>query len=162
MGHTKIHGANMGHTWVLSAPGGPHVGLMNLAIWVTVPLCSDMDMLFHIAGLLWGNPFVIIMNSRQNSLHANDPLCIDMEMFSALLALCVWVKSTSDQCHESPHKEPVSLSLRMKTWGTKWSVLTGTLKQMSVGVFLTCKKGKQNYQHGNIQHGNQHVNIQSV
>ena len=28
-----VHGANMGPTWVLSAPGGPHVDPMNLAIW---------------------------------------------------------------------------------------------------------------------------------
>ena len=28
----KVHGANMGPTGVLSAPDGPHVGLMNLAI----------------------------------------------------------------------------------------------------------------------------------
>ena len=27
----KVHGANMGPTWVLSAPDGPHVGPMNLA-----------------------------------------------------------------------------------------------------------------------------------
>ena len=25
----------MGPTWVLSTPGGPHVGLMNLAVWVS-------------------------------------------------------------------------------------------------------------------------------
>ena len=31
--HSKVHGANMGPTWVLSAPDGPHVGPMNLAIW---------------------------------------------------------------------------------------------------------------------------------
>ena len=31
---SKVHGANMGPTWVLSAPDGPHVGPMNLAIWV--------------------------------------------------------------------------------------------------------------------------------
>ena len=31
---SKVHGANMGPTWVLSAPDGPHVGLMNLAIRV--------------------------------------------------------------------------------------------------------------------------------
>ena len=30
--HSKVHGANMGPTWVLSAPDGPHVGPMNLAI----------------------------------------------------------------------------------------------------------------------------------
>ena len=29
---SKVHGANMGPTWVLSAPEGPHVGPMNLSI----------------------------------------------------------------------------------------------------------------------------------
>ena len=29
---SKVHGANMGPTWVRSAPDGPHVGPMNLAI----------------------------------------------------------------------------------------------------------------------------------
>ena len=29
---SKVHGANMGPIWVLSAPDGPHVGPMNLAI----------------------------------------------------------------------------------------------------------------------------------
>ena len=32
---SKVHGANMGPTWVLSAPDGPHVGPMNLVIRVT-------------------------------------------------------------------------------------------------------------------------------
>ena len=31
----KVHGANMGPTWVLSSPDGPHVGPMNLAIRVS-------------------------------------------------------------------------------------------------------------------------------
>ena len=35
---SKVHGANMGPTWVLSAPYGPHVGPMNLAIRVTLSL----------------------------------------------------------------------------------------------------------------------------
>ena len=29
----KVHGGNMGPTWVLSTPVGPQIGLMNLAIW---------------------------------------------------------------------------------------------------------------------------------
>ena len=33
---SKVHGANMGPTWVLSAPDGPHVGPMNLAIRVVL------------------------------------------------------------------------------------------------------------------------------
>ena len=32
----KVHGANMGPTWVLSAPDGPHVGPMNLVIRVVL------------------------------------------------------------------------------------------------------------------------------
>ena len=31
---SKVHGANMGPTWVRQVPGGPHVGPMNFAIWV--------------------------------------------------------------------------------------------------------------------------------
>ena len=31
---SKVQGANMGPTWVLSARDGPHVGPMTFAIWV--------------------------------------------------------------------------------------------------------------------------------
>ena len=47
--HSKVNGANMGPTWVLSAPDGPHVCPMNLAIkqqaiaWVNV----DLDLCCH-------------------------------------------------------------------------------------------------------------------
>ena len=42
---SKVHGANMGPTWVLSAPGGPHVGPINIAIrgglrWIPSLRCS--------------------------------------------------------------------------------------------------------------------------
>ena len=37
---SKVQGANMGPTWVLSAPDGPHVGPMNLAIRVRDPTCN--------------------------------------------------------------------------------------------------------------------------
>ena len=30
---SKVHGANMGSTWVLSAPDGHHIDPMNLALW---------------------------------------------------------------------------------------------------------------------------------
>ena len=33
---SKIHGANMGPTWVLAAPDGPHVGAINLAMRVVI------------------------------------------------------------------------------------------------------------------------------
>ena len=37
---SKIHGANMGPTWVLSAPDGPHIGPMNLAVRDVVEIHS--------------------------------------------------------------------------------------------------------------------------
>ena len=33
---SKVHGANMGPIWVLSAPDGPHVGPMSLAVRVFI------------------------------------------------------------------------------------------------------------------------------
>ena len=39
---SKVHGVNMGPTWVLSVPDGPHVGPMNLAIWVILVLVSKV------------------------------------------------------------------------------------------------------------------------
>ena len=40
---SKVHRANMGSTWVLSAPDGPHDGPMNLAIGVdtTAPVQEE-------------------------------------------------------------------------------------------------------------------------
>ena len=42
---SKVHGANMGPTWVLSAPDGPHVGPMNLAM--RVELLNTAENYFH-------------------------------------------------------------------------------------------------------------------
>ena len=37
---SKVHGANMGLSWGRQDPGGPHVGPMNLAIWVLYLFCN--------------------------------------------------------------------------------------------------------------------------
>ena len=43
----KVRVANMGPTWVLAAPGGPHVGPMNLAIrgnlWADILYCTTIQ-----------------------------------------------------------------------------------------------------------------------
>ena len=59
--YSKVHGANMGLTWVLSAPDGPHVGPMNLAIREYIPrnmlavlLCFVLLWLYHpFCGFTW-------------------------------------------------------------------------------------------------------------
>ena len=54
---SKVHRANMGPTWVLSSPGGPHAGPMNLAIRVGIQIktrftprtCLALDIVIYIA-----------------------------------------------------------------------------------------------------------------
>ena len=41
---SKVHGTNMGPTWVLSAPVGPHVGPMNLAIKDDIFIATPLNM----------------------------------------------------------------------------------------------------------------------
>ena len=57
---SKVHGTNMGPTWVLSAPDGPYVGPMNLAIrvffrsgscWLVMILYADEVNLFNWTGV---------------------------------------------------------------------------------------------------------------
>ena len=40
---SKVHVANMGPNWVLSAPDGPHVGPMNLAIREGIEIQSQTN-----------------------------------------------------------------------------------------------------------------------
>ena len=42
---SKVDGANMGSTWVLLAPDGPHVGPMNFAIWASMHLLNSLGIL---------------------------------------------------------------------------------------------------------------------
>ena len=43
---SKVHGANMGPSWVLSAPDGPHVGPMNIVIKDILVKCGIINCLF--------------------------------------------------------------------------------------------------------------------
>ena len=45
---SKVHGANMGPTWVLSAPDGLHIGPMNLAMRDIMVFCSWVVVCYHI------------------------------------------------------------------------------------------------------------------
>ena len=44
---SKVRVANMGPTWVLAAPGGPHVGPMNLAIRACIYLANIYGKVVH-------------------------------------------------------------------------------------------------------------------
>ena len=79
---SKVHGANMGPTWVLSSPGGPHVGPMNLAIWVPISLVSLRADSLAIALIPKRQPWRIWLNAirehtalgiTQTKANANKP-----------------------------------------------------------------------------------------
>ena len=89
---SNVHGANMGPTWVLSAPDGPHVGPMNLAIRVVAQEGTSFLMcqfennvskwLLYTAGIIWKLPskmliVVTMANCLSNSQHEKCPI-IDM------------------------------------------------------------------------------------
>ena len=61
---SKVHWANIGPTWVLSAPDGPHVGSMNLAINEVI-VCSHTNS-FSQDGADMLNEFVTFWISKGN------------------------------------------------------------------------------------------------
>ena len=68
---SKVHVAHMGPTWILSVPGGPHVGPMNLGImvqaittWTDVGLSSNVFCCMHLRII----PQEVLMNLSQKPL----------------------------------------------------------------------------------------------
>ena len=65
---SKVHGANMGPTWVLSAPNEPHVGPMNLAIRNS----------FALLAFCAGNPLVVSGFPSHWDSNTESILCHDI------------------------------------------------------------------------------------
>ena len=59
---SKVHGANMGPIWGRQDPGGPHVGPMNLAIWV----------------LQWMKSYLNLESKLANIKFQLLPICLDV------------------------------------------------------------------------------------
>ena len=106
---SKVHVANMGPTWVLSAPDGPHVGHMNLAIRDTLGLQQDiLDSITLKSQIFYTNPSIAL---SRNHAHYSSLVVSwwrhQMETFSPLLALCV---GKSPVTGEFPAQRPVMQS----------------------------------------------------
>ena len=65
---SKVHRANMGTNWVLSAPGGPHVGPMNLAIWVVNTILAGLELQGDRVSAPYGTNLVITEYSGKDEL----------------------------------------------------------------------------------------------
>ena len=58
----KVHGTNMGPIWGRQGPGGPHVGPMNLAIWVAA---SKLLLKYHWFKENRNHPFFLTKNQDE-------------------------------------------------------------------------------------------------
>ena len=63
---SRVHGASMGPIWGREDPGGPHVGLMNFAIWVGFPahVCVTKPQ-----WTMQGNDAQWVINYHQHNYH---------------------------------------------------------------------------------------------
>ena len=66
----KVRGANMGPTLVLSAPDGPHVGPINLAVRVALKWCLLLTCELNVVPL--GNIITNYTSFRSRNLHYSD------------------------------------------------------------------------------------------
>ena len=79
----KVRVANMGPTWVLAAPGGPHVGPMNLAIQGTIEIWEEDEWLHPI--VLCGSAY-LSMSQTQWFIY----LLLEKQALSLLNTVEIW------------------------------------------------------------------------
>ena len=93
----KVHGANMGPTWVLSAPGGPHVGPMILA-------SRDYNVIS-----IWLSPYPVSSLLISHSLYFRWAWGAFFEVMN-----CVTVKNINNQILILDYNKSLSSSMYLK------------------------------------------------
>ena len=74
--YSKVHGANMGPIWGRQDPGGPHVGPMNFAIWVT----ADLHTMHHSYAQAYSytTPHILHTDRRAVTAHIHSPTSLSL------------------------------------------------------------------------------------
>ena len=119
---SKVHGANMGPTWVLSAPDGPHVGPMNLAIREDISMSKSLMARFEWDPLQWCHnghdsvsnhqPYDSLLNllfrrrSKKTSKLRVTGLCVGNSPGTGEFPAQM-VSNTENVCQCLPHCEPL-------------------------------------------------------
>ena len=80
--NSKVHGANMGPTWVLPAPGGPRVGPLNLAIRIYANFQSRYYL----------------------NTHSTHPICQQLRHRRMRVQSTVWCPYNTVNFLQNPHK----------------------------------------------------------
>ena len=133
---SKVHGANMGPIWVLSAPDGPHVGPMNLAIravfflpWFCRPQYAGVseDLLGSynwwlstlpstLCNTSMGTTALAMVYSKRN---VRDCYTVKMLMMLAGASHQCWVFSARFRLsHQNPANEKQCVSFDIQKWAT--------------------------------------------
>ena len=85
---SKVHGANIGPTWVLSSPGGPHVGPMKLALWVCMCFISIYNMFCALYDILvtpsYTAAYISFIRPTNSQIREN------IQFISYSLICCTW------------------------------------------------------------------------
>ena len=119
---SKVYGANMGPTWVLSAPDGPYVGPLNLAIRVMFYRCSGNTYCYDwqsIRNMLWW----CYHNNWPNSPQFTD--CIkdfflerkySCNEFSVNESCSLSLTMHNSQCHGTDKALPEPINIASAIW----------------------------------------------
>ena len=103
---SKVHGANMGPTWVLSAPDGPHVGPMNPAIMVA--LCEWLMDSPHQRSVMQK----VTMSWRHFSRTIASIANVFCWLYPTLNKVYLILSYLTSACEKPPKQKPVHIS-----WG---------------------------------------------
>ena len=81
---SKVHVANIGPTWVLAAPGGPHVGPMNLAISASPSTArwkfGLLDSIQYLVnGIIRSPPVNKVINPNRGDLRCHNAPAISLQ-----------------------------------------------------------------------------------
>ena len=127
---SKVHGANMGPTCVLSAPDRPHVGTMNLAIReMTSTTLTFQKMIVEGEKVFkYGEPTVEIEITESEEGYDNVPPKDYLKASVILLFVCFWVF-------------PVGIMTLVQSLRTRDHVAGGDLekaRELSVSTYIWC------------------------
>ena len=94
---SKVYGANMEPTWVLSAPGGPHVGPIWLLHWhwgnsMIDPMSVKYPEWY---GWSWPVPYHHKTKQNQNRVYNSGKVLYKNVLHDALALTCMWSRSSA-------------------------------------------------------------------
>ena len=85
---SKVHGANMGPTWALSAPGGPHVGPMNLAIREAIKRRGHKEVTYTVEMKAYLRTWTTQYEDRRQEIEASVPCSLLHRNWEQILWRC--------------------------------------------------------------------------